>query len=137
MAGVKGKSGGARPGTGGAMPNSGGSRPGAGRKKKSASNERAVSVEMEAQPHGGKLKRQKSTPVTMEPTDMLTLLQNVALGITDATALQVRAAIAAVQYTHMKKGDGGKKEQQLDAAKDASKGRFAPKVPPRMVVNNR
>lgn len=120
MAGVKGKSGGARPGTGGAMPNSGGSRAGAGRKKKSASNDRAVSVEIEAQPHGRSLKREKSTPVVMEPTDMLTLLQNVALGITEATTTQVRAAIAAVQYTHTKKGDGGKKDAQKDAAAEVS-----------------
>ena len=129
MAGVKGKSGGARA-------NAGGARPGAGRKKKSA-NESAVAVTMEGQPNGGALKRTKATPVEMEPRDMLTLLQDVALGRVEATTVQVRAAIAAVQYTHMKKGDGGKKEAQQDAAKEAGKGRFAPKVPPRMVVNNR
>ncbi len=114
MAGVKGKSGGARPGTGGAMPNSGGSRAGSGRKKKSASNDTAV----------------------IDPTDMLTLLQNVALGITEASTIQVRAAIAAVQYTHVKKGDGGKKEEQAEAAKKVGGGRFGAAQPPRLVASN-
>lgn len=55
---------------------------------------------------------------------MLQLLQDIALGRIDATNIQVRAAIAAVQYTHTKKGDGGKKEQQAEAAKQAGTGRF-------------
>lgn len=104
MAGVKGKSGGARP-------NSGGARPGAGRKPK-----------------------EKKPVVPMEPTDMLTLLQRVALGQTEATALQVRAAIAAVQYTHVKKGDGGKKDEQADKAKKAGTGKFASAAPPKLAA---
>ncbi len=67
---------------------------------------------------------------------MLQMLQNVALGKTDATALQVRAAIAAVQYTHTKKGDGGKKEEQAAKAKKAA-ARFTPSAHPKLVVNNR
>ncbi|NMF98397.1 hypothetical protein GPA27_13480 [Aromatoleum toluolicum] len=64
---------------------------------------------------------------------MLQLLQDVALGRTEATPLQVRAAIAAVQYTHPKVGEGGKKEQrQADAQKVA--GRFAPAAPPKLVA---
>ena len=87
MAGVKGRSGGARSG--------------AGRKPK---------------------EKPDNTPVTQpEGTDMLTLLQNVALGVTEATPLQVRAAIAAVQYTHTKRADGGKKEEQKKAALEAGK----------------
>lgn len=57
---------------------------------------------------------------------MLDLLQKVALGHVEATALQVRAAIAAVQYTHAKKGEGGKKGEKDAAAKKASAGKFAP-----------
>lgn len=95
MAGVKGKSGGPRK-------NAGGARPGAGRKPKP-----------------------KPEPVAQEAgTDMLTLLQNVALGLTDATSIQVRAAIAAVQYTHTKKSDGGKKDEVADRAKQAGTGKF-------------
>jgi hypothetical protein len=108
MAGVKGRSGGARP-------NSGGVRPGAGRKKK-----------------------EPSPPVKQDDgKDMLRLLQDVALGKTDATALQVRAAIAAVQYTHTKRHDGGKKDDAADKAKQAAAGRFAAGAAPQLVVNNR
>lgn len=96
MAGVKGKSGGARPGAG----------------------------------------RKPAQPVVHGEVDMLQLLQNVALGKTGATALQVRAAIAAVQYTHTKKGDGGKKDEAADKAKKAaSSGRFAASAPPLKLVN--
>lgn len=66
---------------------------------------------------------------------MLSLLQDIALGRTDATALQVRAAIAAVQYTHMKKGDGGKKDETADKAKKAAGGRFASATPPKLVAS--
>lgn len=64
---------------------------------------------------------------------MLTLLQNVALGVIQATPIQVRAAIAAVQYTHAKKADGGKKEEADNAAKKAAAGRFAPRTGPTVV----
>lgn len=69
--------------------------------------------------------------------DMLTMLKNVALGRVGATALQVRAAIAAVQYTHTKKGDGGKKEEQASKAQKAATGKFASAPPPKLVVNNK
>lgn len=111
MAGTKGKSGGARENSGGARPNSGGARPGAGRPRKS-----------------------KADPVPQGDVDMLQLLQNVALGKTEATMLQVRAAIAAVQYTHTKRGDGGKKEEQAAKAQKAMTGRFAPRPPPLALV---
>jgi phage terminase small subunit len=90
MAGVKGKSGGPRK-------NSGGVRAGAGRPKK-----------------------QKQSLVPIDECDMLKLLQDIALGRVAATTVQVRAAIAAVQYTHTKKADGGKKEEQADKAHKAA-----------------
>ncbi|HYG07664.1 MAG TPA: hypothetical protein VD865_14830 [Stenotrophomonas sp.] len=65
---------------------------------------------------------------------MLTLLQNIALGRTEATAIQVKAAVAAVQYTHAKKGEGGKKEERQKAAEKVG-GRFAPTAPPRARMN--
>lgn len=103
MAGTKGKSGGPRK-------NAGGARPGAGRPPKP-----------------------KPEPVRMPDSDMLTLLQNVALGYTEATSIQVRAAIAAVQYTHVKKADGGKKDGQADKAKAAAAGKYAARSGPRLV----
>ncbi len=66
---------------------------------------------------------------------MLQMLQRVALGEVEATPLQVRAAIAAVQYTHTKKGDGGKKEEQADRAKQVGTGRFKPSAPPLKLVH--
>lgn len=133
MAGVKGRSGGPRK-------NAGGARPGAGRPKKGASesaNASAVAVELEPQQHGGALKRTRAEPVPISDRDMLQLLQDVALGRVEATALQVRAAIAAVQYTHTKKGDGGKKEEVAGRAKKASVGKFASSSPPKLVINNK
>lgn len=66
---------------------------------------------------------------------MLEMLQNVALGRTEATALQVRAAIAAVQYTHAKKGEGGKKNDAADRLKAASGGKFGVRSGPRLVAS--
>jgi hypothetical protein len=65
---------------------------------------------------------------------MLQLLQDVALGRIEASPMQVRAAIAAVQYTHQKPGDGGKKEAIAAAAQQASASRFTPTSPPRLVA---
>ncbi len=105
MAGVKGRSGGARPG--------------AGRKPKP----RPQPVPL-------------VEPMPGEPRDMLELLQRVALGLVDASPIQVRAAIAAVQYTHAKKGEGGKKEARQDQAERVAS-KFAAAAPPKLVVNNR
>lgn len=78
-----------------------------------------------------------STPVTDGAgLNMLELLQAIALGKIDATALQVRAAVAAVQYTHTKRGDGGKKEEQNDKAKKVAGGKFSPAAAPRLVSSN-
>jgi len=135
MAGVKGRSGGPRK-------NSGGARAGAGRKPgkrtpAQSANEAAsvVVVGLEPQAHGGKLKRSKAEAAEIAERDMLQLLKDIALGRVAANSLQVRAAIAAVQYTHAKKGEGGKKDAQRDAARNAVN-KFAPKVPPKLVVNN-
>ena len=68
---------------------------------------------------------------------MLAMLVDVALGRTGATTLQVRAAIAAVQYTHTKKGDGGKKDEAADKAKKAAAGKFAPTAAPLKLVGQK
>lgn len=129
MAGVKGKSGGPRA-------NAGGARTGAGRKPKAAAaksanaSASAVDVTLEPQPNGGALKRSKAEPVQLADMDMLQMLQAVALGRVEATATQVRAAVAAVQYTHTKKGDGGKKDEAADKAKTAARGKFGASAAP-------
>ena len=106
MAGQPGRSGGPRK-------NAGGARPGAGRPKKE--------------------KPPTPPPPVLPETDMLTMLQNVALGRVEATALQVRAAIAAVQYTHTKRGDGGKKEEVQERAEQAAS-KFRRSAPPKLVA---
>lgn len=137
MAGVKGKSGGARP-------NAGGARPGAGRKPKSSPGESAnvnthgVTTELEPQDHGGALKRSKTEPVEISERDMLQLLQDIALGRIDASTTQVRAAIAAVQYTHAKKGEASKKDEASARARAAaSSGKNAVRQGPRLAVSNK
>ena len=115
---------------------SGGARAGAGRPKKIKSDGggAAVQTSLEKQPHGGALKRSNATPVEIEDRDMLQLLKDIALGRVEATSTQVRAAVAAVQYTHTKKGDGGKKDEDADKAKKAGSGKFAPAAPPKLVA---
>lgn len=103
MAGVKGKCGGPRP-------NSGGARPGAGRKP-----------------------NPKPDPAVNPGMDPLEFLEGVMQGTIEATALQVRAAVAAAQYRHTKKGDGGKKDERDAAAGKVASGKFGSAEPPRLV----
>lgn len=95
MAGVKGRSGGARVG--------------AGRKPGS-----------------------KPEPAVSPGAEPLAFLEGVMRGEILATPLQVRAAIAAAQYRHTKKHDGGKKDEQADKASAAAR-KFAPAAAPRLV----
>lgn len=69
-----------------------------------------------------------NAPVPQGDKSMLQFLEDVALGRTEASSLQVRAAIAAVQYTHAKKGEGGKKDDAQNKAKDAAASGFKPRV---------
>lgn len=106
MAGVKGKSGGPRK-------NAGGARPGAGRKPK-----------------------EPAPPTPVDTRDPLSFLLDVMQGNVEANMTQVRAAIAAAQYVHVKKGDAGKKDEQADKAKKAAGGKFAPVAAPRLAAAN-
>lgn len=90
-----------------------------------------------ARPGAGRKPKPKAPPaplVEIKGDDTLKLLQDIAFGRVPASTLQVRAAIAAVQYTHTKRGDGGKKDEQGEAAKKAAVGRFAPAQAPRLVA---
>ena len=73
-------------------------------------------------------------PKPDQSQDMLKLLQDVALGRTQATPLQVRAAIAAVQYTHTKTHDGGRKKAVKAAAEKVAKGKFGARPAPSLKV---
>ena len=114
MAGVKGRSGGARA-------NAGGARQGAGRKKA----EPTVIAPEVAKVEGG------------EPLDPRPTLELVALGHMEVSPLQMKALLALLPYTNTKKGEGGKKDAKGDAAKKAGAGKYAPAAPPKLVVNNR
>ena len=100
------------------MKGGGGKRPGSGRKPK------APAPQDPALP---------ATP-NQDPLDFLLSVQNDAKA---APALRVRAAIAAAQYLHIKKGDGGKKDEKAERAKAAAGGKFAPPPAPKLVVNNK
>lgn len=106
MAGVKGRSGGARPG--------------AGRKK-----QETVHIAPEA-----------AQAAPGEPLDPRPTLELIALGHMEVSALQMKALLALLPYTNIKKGDGGKKNEQAGRAKNAAS-KFAPTAAPKLVVNNR
>lgn len=94
---------------------SGGARPGAGRPKK----EPAI--------------------LTMAATydDPAKFLRAVMNDSGSEAKLRVDAAKALMPFVHQKLGEGGKKNAKAEAAKKAAGGRFAPKSPPKLVVNNR
>ena len=103
MAGVKGKSGGPRP-------NSGGARAGAGRKPNPKPEIPAVE--------------------NQQPLDFLLSVQNnPEAPLKD----RIRAAVAAAQYVHTKRSDGGKKEERAERAKSVA-GRFSAASPPKLAA---
>jgi phage terminase small subunit len=51
--------------------------------------------------------------------------------------LRLDAAKTAAQYCHLKKGDGGIKDEKQEAAKKAGSGKFGASAPPLRVVNGR
>lgn len=131
MAGVKGRSGGARKNAGGARANAGGKRPGAGRKPKNQQQQIAVSPEAPKAP--------ASAPVVdvsagSEKTP-LTYLLEVMNDPKAEQALRVRAALGAAPYVHGKATELGKKEARQVAAKGiGSSGRFKATTAPKLVA---
>jgi phage terminase small subunit len=105
MAGVKGRSGGARQGTG-----------------PKPAKPTPVTPEAARVVHG-------------EPLDPRPTLELVAMGHMEVSPQQFKALTALLPYMHTKKGDGGKKDEKQDAAKKAGAGRFGASSPPRLVSN--
>lgn len=83
-----------------------------------------------ARPGAGRKPKPKPAIAVNPGMDMLEFLQQVAQGLIEATPMQVRAAVAAVQYTHTKTGDGGKRDAAKEAAQEAAAGKFKPSAPP-------
>ena len=50
--------------------------------------------------------------------------------------LRIDAAKTAAQYCHMKKGDGGIKDEKAEKAKKAGAGKFGAAAPPLRIVNS-
>lgn len=73
-----------------------------------------------ARPGAGRKPAPKPETVVVVEDDMLALLKNVAQGLIEVTPLQLRAAVAAVQYTHLKSGDGGRKDEAAKLAAEAA-----------------
>lgn len=137
MAGVKGRSGGKRPGAG---------RPkGSGKKgvtvvapattKKTVPGTEQAAAQAPTDPMATAGQGQGTQPATWydNPLDFLIVaMNNPALEM----PLRVRAALSAAQYKNTKPGDGGKKEQQAAAAKSAA-AKFRPSAPPPLRVVGR
>jgi len=104
MAGVKGRSGGARPG--------------AGRKK---AEPVAVAPEV-------------AKVVDGEPLDPRPTLELIALGHMEVSPLQMKALLALLPYTNTKMGEGGKKDAKADLAKKVGAGKFGAAPAPLRVV---
>lgn len=75
--------------------------------------------------------------VAGEPLDPLPTLELIALGHMEVSALQMKALLALLPYTNVKKGEGGKKDAKADEAKKASAGKFAAAAPPLKLVGKR
>jgi phage terminase small subunit len=82
----------------------------------------------------GRKPRAKPVGVDSPERDPLEFLLDVMQGKVHPSPDQLKAAIAATQYTHAKRGEGGKKEAKQDAAVEAAAGRFRPKPPPLRAV---
>lgn len=90
-----------------------------------------------ARPGAGRKPKEKPTfPAPASADDALKFLLGVMNDANQDPRLRVKAAIAAAQYTHVKKGEGGKKEEKADAAKKAAD-RFSAPVAPKLIVNNK
>ena len=81
--------------------------------------------------------RPKSPPVLMAgagSADPLVFLRDVMNDRELDMRLRIDAAKAMMPFTHQKKGENGKKDEQATAAKLASTGKYAPSKPPVRLV---
>lgn len=94
---------------------SGGARSGAGRPPKQQEDKQTIATDG------------KQTPLEF----LLGVMNNNSI----EDKLRLDAAKTAAQYVHAKKGEGGIKDAQQDAAKKAGAGKFGASAPPRLVSN--
>lgn len=75
----------------------------------------------------------ETLPVTDDPKVFLLAVMNHSL---IKGNFRIDAAKTLLPFVHQKLGEGGKKEEKVNAAKKASAGRFGAAAPPKLVVNN-
>lgn len=75
-----------------------------------------------------------SVPETPSPLEFLLSVMNDSGA---DPALRVKAATTAAQYLHVRKVDGGKKDDTADKAKKAATGKFAAAQAPLKLVGHR
>lgn len=115
MAGVKGRSGGARPNSG---------------PKPKEPKKLVIAVPEAVSPAPTVEIPQRVTLAHTDPKLFLLALMN---NLEADVKLRVDAAKALMPFMHTKLGEGGKKEQQQDAAKKVA-GKFSVAAPPRLVA---
>lgn len=107
-------------GHGGPRPNSGGKRAGAGRPPGTLNRKTLAANEIA-----------KTLPTSGTPLDfMLALMHDPSFDL----RLRLDAAKTAAQYVHLKKADGGIKDEKKAAATKASTGKFSAIPPPFKLV---
>lgn len=129
MAGVKGRSGGARPGAG-RKP-----RPPVLIDAKPSSSEREERI-----PNGDGIERdEKPVEVILagDGKDPMQFLEDVMANPTLDAKLRLEAAKILMPFKHVRKGAAGKKAEKQDAAKKAAGGKFSAAAPPLRVVGSR
>lgn len=117
---------------------SGGKRPGAGRKP--VPHELKCTIPAAPAPAPAKEDVKAETPVVETPQEdasgqtplefLLFVMRNPAI----EDKLRLEAAKTAAQYMHLKKGDGGIKDEKAEKAKKAGSGKFGAAPPPLRVV---
>lgn len=78
-------------------------------------------------------------PAEMEDLTPLQFLLRIMNNPTKSEDLRIRVAGMALPYMHEKVGEPagkGKKEQQKDAAEEATRSKFAPSSPPKLTAVN-
>lgn len=116
MAGVKGRSGGARPNSG-----------------PKPKKPQLVTVAAPAPASEPVVQPDVLAGIGQEGFDPRPALEQVALGLLDPSPNQMKALVALMPYVHTKRGEGGKKEQKQEAAEKVA-GRFSAAAPPRLVA---
>src|SRR5690348_12166788 len=84
-----------------------------------------------------RIKRKGRPPKPTAEADPLAVIRTV-MQTTRDEKIRLKAAEILAPYEHVRAADkkGGKKEQQAERAKIAARGRFGPRPPPKLVVDN-